>query len=192
MCNTKIEKSLELLDESNVGLTHSFCVNPSSCSNSGFYVDYLKYSAFSDQKNGRSKTHLFVDRTNNRIMGFVSLRANALISQNTEGNMCGKPALEITVLAVDQEYTHQQVGTTLIAQAIAEADHLHKNHIGVEYIILVADKMSVEFYEKMGFVKLSDNWEQVPKDFNSVDGVQMAYYLNFELQRESKYTDYDE
>lgn len=191
MCETKIEKSLELLDESNVGLTHSFCVSPSSCSNSDFYADYLKYSAYTDQKSGRNKIHLFVDRTSNRIMGFVSLRANALISQDADGAMCGRPALEITVLAVDQEYTHQQVGTTLIAQAIAEADHLHKNHIGVEYIILVADKASVEFYEKMGFSKLSDNWAQVPKDYNSVDGVPMSYYLNFE-QPEERYADFDE
>ena len=68
-----------VIDKENVGLAGSFSVNPSSCENSEFYKEYLQFSAIGDLQTGRNTTHLFIDEDENRIMGFVSLRASALV-----------------------------------------------------------------------------------------------------------------
>ena len=76
-----------VIDKENIGLTGAFSVNPSSCENSEFYREYLQYTALSDLHAGKNTTHVFIDEDANRIMGFVSLRASAIISQGEGGSM---------------------------------------------------------------------------------------------------------
>lgn len=155
----------------------NFSVNPASCQNSKFYQDYLKYSSLSDQENGRGVTHLFIDEDHDKLMGFVTLRASSFIYKDDDGNNIGNPAIEITVLAVDQNYERRYVGTNLIDYVVVQANRMKEAYAGVKYIVLSADELSVEFYEKMGFSSLNENWESIPRELSSVNCKPMAIML---------------
>lgn len=85
------------------------------------------------------------------MMGFVSLRSSTILSEDENGTMTGSPALEIMVLAVDQDYERRGAGTALIDCVLTQADKLHEEFLGIQHLILVADIIAVGFYEKMGF-----------------------------------------
>ena len=169
-----------VIDKENVGLADRFSVNPASCANSEFYRTYLQFSALSDLYTGKDTTHLFIDEDTKRIMGFVSLRASAIISHGEGEKMTGIPALEVSVLAVDKDYEGRGVGSTLIDYVLSQADELHKQYMGIQYIVLAADKKAVGFYEKMGFVPIEKRWNRIPKEGWTGDCVPMSLGLDFE------------
>ena len=181
-----------IIDKENVGLAGVFSVNPSSCENSEFYRAYLQFSAINDLYSGRNTTYLLIDKDANKIMGFVSLRASAIISHGECGNMTGVPAIEVSVLAVDKNYTGQGVGSMLIDYVIYQANELHKQHIGLQAIILAADKKSVGFYNRMGFIPIEDRWKNIPKESWNTQCVPMLLYLEFEKNYIVSYTDSEE
>lgn len=172
----------EVFNKNLAGLTSSFTVNPDSCENSGFYSEFLCYSALSDQVAGRSTTHVFIDDDQNKIMGFISLRANSILSIEDDGTILGDPALEISVLAVAQEYEGRGVGTALIDFALSEAAHLHEMHMGVQNIVLAADPKAIGFYAKNDFQEMSrEAFEQhFPKENWNQNCVPMRMELSFE------------
>lgn len=180
-----------VISKENIGLANKFTVNPASCENSEFYRDYLQFTALSDLYSGKNTTHLFVDEKANRIMGFVSLRASSIISEG-DHNILGIPALEVMVLAVDQDYERRGVGSALIDYVISQADELHKNFIGIQHIILAADPLAVGFYGKMGFVSIEDRWNRIPKESWSADCSPMSLFLDFEKNYIVSFADEDE
>lgn len=183
----------DLLNKDNYGLTEGFSVNPVSCENSDYYPNYLRFCALSDQNAGKSTTHLFINEKDNAIMGFLTLRASSLIERNGD-QWLGKPALEVSVLAVSENYTRIGVGRALINLAIEQAAHLHEEHLGVRYIVLASDKQAVGFYEHMGFSTLSDAWENVlPRDKDNTNCPAMYMELSFEnYEQYASFDDDDE
>ena len=181
----------ELYTNDYVGLAGKFAVNPSSCGNSDFYEQYLKFSAINDQRKGATTTHVFLDQAENRIMGFTSLRASSIISKGENGLMEGEPALEVYMLAVDKDYEGRGVGKALIAYVLAEAALLHEKHMGVRYVILAADPMAVGFYEKMGFDPLERFWS-MPKEQGCANCRPMFRDLQFELETLEPFPDDDD
>ena len=137
-----------------LGLTGKFSVNPIACEVPEFYSEYLRFQAYTDQIKGENTTHLLYDDELQEILGFVSLRATSIVYR--DGNTMGRPALEISVLAVDQKHERQRVGTTLIQLAIRQAKFLHETFLGIRSIVLMADIKAVGFYEHCGFVKIED------------------------------------
>lgn len=169
-----------VINKENAGLAGQFSVNPASCENSSFYKNYLQFSALSDLYSGKNTTHLFIDEDAGRIMGFVSLRASSIISMGENSSVEGVPALEVSVLAVDEEYERRGVGRALIDYVISQADELHKQYVGLQYVILAADKLATGFYKRMDFVSLEDRWNRIPKENWSANCVPMSLYLDFE------------
>lgn len=182
----------DICSKETAAMALSFTVNPKSCENSAFYTDYLRYSALSDQTAGRSTTHVFIDDDNHKIMGFVSLRASSILSIEEKGGILGSPALEISVLAVDREYEGRGVGTALIDCALAEAAHLHEEHLGIQSIVLAADQRSVGFYLKNEFQEMDRAaFEQyLPRENWNQSCVPMCMELNFE--KYESYADFDD
>lgn len=184
-----VEKAyFTVIDKENLGLAEKFSVNPKSCENPSFYKDYLQYMALSDLHTGRNTTHLFVDESENRVMGFASLRFSTILSENENGTMMGSPALEIMVLAVDQDYERRGAGTALIDYVIAQADKLHEEFLGIQYLILAADKIAVGFYKKMGFDLMENQWERIPKESWSANCIPMSMFLDFEKNYTESFT----
>jgi len=183
----------QIVNSENIGLAGQFSVNPSSCENSNFYKDYLMFNALLDGRSGRNTTHLFIDTEANRIMGFISLRASSIIYHDEKSTPIGEPALEIAVLAVDQDYERRGVGSALIDFALSEASVLHQKHLGVRYIILAADSLAVNFYRKMLFSPMEELWEHyMPKDGQNNTCVPMVLKLDFEFEGIERYPDEDE
>lgn len=180
---------IELLDNHNIGLAGAFSVNPSSCTNKDFYCQYLQFDAMFDMKAGNAVTHVFIDKNAKRVMGYISLRTNSIVSKRDNNSLSGKPALEISVLAVDKDYEHCGVGTVLMSKALEVAATLHNNYAGVKYLILEADTKAVGFYEKMGFQHLFSEWEQIPTEGFSGEGVPMSRDLLFELEHLERFVD---
>ena len=172
----------ELLNSELLGLARSFSVNPNSCENSAFYSEYLRFSAMGDQISGHNTTHLFIDDDTKQLMGFISLRASSIISEDDSHAFIGIPALEISVLAVDEKYERRGVGSALIDFAIATAAELHRSFIGVQHLILAADKLAVGFYKRMAFVTMEDRWTHIPKEQFSTSCVPMDLQLDFETE----------
>lgn len=176
-----VEKAyFTVINKENLGLAEEFSVNPNSCENSSFYKEYLQYTALSDFYTGRSTTHLFVDEGKNRVMGFVSLRSSTILSKDERDTMTGSPALEIMVLAVDQDYERRGAGTALIDYVLTLADELHENFLGIQHLILAADNLAVGFYKKMGFGLMENRWERIPKESWSANCIPMSMFLDFE------------
>lgn len=176
------EAHFELLNSELLGLAWSFSVNPNSCENSEFYSEYLRFTAMGDQISGHNTTHLFIDDDTKQLMGFISLRASSIISEDDSKAFIGIPALEISMLAVDEKYERRGVGSALIDYAIATADELHKSFIGIQHIVLAADKLAVGFYKRMDFVPMEDRWKHIPKEQFSTSCVPMDLQLDYGME----------
>lgn len=151
--------SHKVMSKDCAGLAWEFHVSPASCDNPAHYEQYIRLSAVSDRSEGMGTTHIFVDDEANEMMGYVTLRATSLISENERGNRIVHPALEIAELAVAEKYERLGVGTHLVRLAILVASDLRENLIGFRYVVLCADPKAVGFYEKQKFGKVRDVYE---------------------------------
>lgn len=159
----KMAKYFTRLNKDYSGLTFDFQVDPDSCGNSTHYEQYLSFHASSDRIVGKGVTHILIDDSEKKaIIGFVTLRASSLISE-FNGNIQGRSALEITELAVDKRHLKKGYGTDLVKFAIAMADELRCDSIAIEYVVACSDPLAIPFYEKNGFVKISD-YNEVPRE----------------------------
>ena len=162
-----------------LGLTRDFRVNPLSCSNPSHYEEYLKFYAITDKRVGLGVTHLFLDINDGitKIAGFITLKATSLMKIYDEYTE-GRGALEITEIAIDQSYEKRGFGTLLVQFAVAKAQELKQNHLGIEYIVLCADPEVVGFYSRqdLGFVELQEYYD-IPREGWNVDCTPMLIRL---------------
>lgn len=161
-----MELSLKLFNTKMIGLAWSFQVSPNSCTNPAYYEEYIKFNAIGDYQKGVGVTHTLVDIENERIAGFVTLRATSLVSIGRDNVKMVEPSLEIAELAVDKDYERRGVGTALIEISIGIADELRKMHIGIRHIVVCADESAVGFYKKQGFGELSTLYEVLHDGWN--------------------------
>lgn len=161
------------------GLALDFKVNPSSCGNPEYFEEFINYCAISDNKNGMSTTHVFIDDTTNKVMGFVSLKLSSML-QNFEGVILGEPALEISNLAVSALYERMGVGTKLIDFVIETAYTMNEKFAGIKYIILAADKKAIGFYKKMEFNEFRQYFE-IPRQQDNKNCIPMFMQMRYDL-----------
>lgn len=145
---------ISVINKELLGLTRDFSVNPRACMAPEFYSNYIQYQAYTDQVKGENTTHLLYDVEKQVLLGFMSLRATSVVCRGKE--TMSRPALEISVLAVDQRHERVGIGSTLIQLAIHHAKFLHETFLGIRSIVLMADEKAVGFYQHMGFVKIED------------------------------------
>ena len=161
------------------GLAFDFQVNPDSCANPEHYEYYLRFIAISDRKIGKGVTHVLINDDAKsgmeKIIGFVTLRASSLISEN-DNEISGRSAIEIAEIAIDRVYERQGFGTTLIDFVFLLIDDMRTNTVGIEYIVACSDSASVSFYEKNDFVRISEHYE-VPREGWNRDCIPMALRL---------------
>lgn len=175
---------IRLLARDIIDLFHAFRVDPRSCGNPTHYEGYLCQDAFTDMRCGRSVTYTMVDVDENghliAMAGYISARASALILEGENGNQ-GRAAVEITQLAVAQNYARQGIGTLLVFKVITVAMKLAREHIGVEYVVVRSDPLSVDFYKKkaIGFTPSGDLYD-IPRDGWNGDCVPLMVKLRLE------------
>ena len=64
--------------------------------------------------------------------------------------------------------------------------------MGLQYIILAADRKAVGFYERMGFESIENRWNQMPKENWSVECAPMFFDLDFEKDYMISYASNDD
>lgn len=151
--------SHKVMNSECIGLAWKFRVSPDSCENPTHYEQYIQLVAVMDGNMGMGTTHLLVDDDTNELMGYITLRATSLVSENERGNKIVHPALEIAELAVAEKYERIGVGTSLVRFAILTADDLRERLLGIRYVVLCADPKAVGFYEKLKFAKVRDIYD---------------------------------
>lgn len=153
----------ELISAEHISLAWRFNVSQSACANPIYYNEYIRFSALADSRSGISLTHVFIDEDEERIAGFISLRASSMISESETGSLLVHPSLEIAELAVDQNYERRGVGREMLNFALLCADNMRKEIAGIKFIIVCSDPMAVRFYEKIGFSYVKDLFD-IPRD----------------------------
>lgn len=168
---------IEKLNKDNAGLAWNFRVNPNSCGNHEHYEQYIRFSALDDNRCGRGTTHLFIRNEDgkDRLLGYVTLRAASYIQRYCD-HLIGNAALEISELAVSEDFEHQHIGTELVKYAIIMAVELNETNLGIRYITLCADEMAVPFYEKIGFQRV-DQYGEIPRENWNIGCVPMFVKL---------------
>jgi ribosomal protein S18 acetylase RimI-like enzyme len=164
----------------NVGMSWSFFVDDTRCENPEHYNSYLRYQALTDQNEGLGVTYLYVEHNEETevesIMGYITLRVSSFIKDMGESKKFGYPALEIAELAVDKKYAGRHIGTEMVLDAVNIANELNKI-VSIKYIVLCSDPTAESFYKKLEFVKMSDTWEEVPREHSNVTCVPMYLKL---------------
>ncbi len=152
----------------------AFNVNPHKCHNPNYFENYLKFNALNDVTDGMGTTYLFLKDDN--LRGYVTLRASSLIKK-IEGVNYGYPAIEISVLAVDKQHEGNGVGTDMLDFVFVITQEI-KASIGIQYVLLCAEPMAVEFYKKskFNFQELRDI-EDIPREYENVNSIAMYVKL---------------
>ena len=168
------------VNSENVVMTWKFYVNEDKCKNPSHYNDYIRYQALTDQNEGLGVTYLYIERNDEtdeeRIMGYISLRASSFIKEMGEAKKFGYPALEIAELAVDKNYAKKHIGTDMVIDAINIANEINEV-ASIKYVVLCADPAAEQFYEKLEFVKMRNALEEVPREHANIDCVPMYLKL---------------
>ena len=119
--------------------------------------DFLKNEAFEEQKDGMNTTYLLIDERAEKILGYVSLCADAIKLEQQEREDAhitypSAPALKIARLAVNTSAMRRGFGKILIGFSAYQAQMI-REYAGVFFITLDCYKHRVSFYESIGFQK---------------------------------------
>ena len=160
---------LDVMRSEYTGLAWAFRVNPASCGNSDHYEEYIKFIALEDYRAGMGTTHVLLEyageNTNDppvKMLAYITLKATS-VTEVCDGVKSGKPALEITELAVSEDCALKGYGSVLVQYAIVTAKNLNQEFLGVKYVVLCADQMAVPFYEKLHFAPLRNSFD-IPRE----------------------------
>ncbi len=179
MSQFKIE---EYLIEEQLGKnTHFREVSDFYCGNEGL-DSFLKTEAFNYNKDGQGSTYIIKSIENNDIIGYYTLKANAIQIQEKNKAIKTLPAIEIARLAINNNYKNQKFGTIIFYSYILPKIIQVKSIIGVSVIMVFVVSNEIEeykkpisyFYEKFGF-KLAEKEVQkyIIDDFS--EGCKLMY-----------------
>lgn len=111
---------------------------------------YLKSNAFKESKNHKQVVYLIKD-SNNHIIGYYSLRANA-ISYLIDSRNDVKPFIELSEFAINYEYQRKGYGTYIMLRFVFDKIKQIASIVGCQGIMTFAlDKIATSFYESLGF-----------------------------------------
>ena len=175
--------SKEKLSIDTLSLCHEFRVDPKTCDKPWYYESYLTQTAPRDMEDGLGVTYLYIDTDNEtgerRVMGFFTLRFSSLIKDMGERRKYGYPALEISELAVSEQYLGTGVGTDMVMDAINMASELNE-YASIKYVVLCADPNAEGFYTRstLNFKKLDvDFGDDIPREYGNIDCIPLYLKL---------------
>ena len=128
-------------------------------------ADYLRTYAIEDIANGEGVTHLIINKKDDSIIGYYTLVSSALpyyYRTNDNGQyyqvLCGIPAIEVRMFAIDESYQDVFIGDTPISAIVFRhiVDYvckLSETSAGIKAIYLHTLPSAQRFYEKNGMQK---------------------------------------
>lgn len=182
----KENESFEQYSAKHVGIARSFSVRKDSCNQPEHFTDYLLYNALNDAQSGMGVTSVLVRYDENgapqSIMGYITLKVSALL-QDADKGFTGKPAIEISELAVDKRFEGQGIGVALLSYAVS-CFYKIKETAGVMCMLVYAEPNAVGFYKHvLDFAETKDIYE-IPHEKWNASCVPM--YLNMIIKNSSE------
>ncbi len=168
-----------------------------SCANEGLN-NFLQGEAIKFHNQGLGLTTLIINEENDDIMGYYTIRSNALqyCTEDSELSYVLKPeqdnseekyinlyevipVIEITRFAIDLNYSRKRLGSAVLAELIMEeiiGDIATK--IGINAIFVLSSPDAVGFYEFVGFQQFPQDIQKRIKD-SETNGCIGLYYTLF-------------
>jgi hypothetical protein len=127
-----------------------------------------------------STTMIFIDKTNNNIVGFCSYCCSAL--KNIENVL---PAVEIKTFGVDKNYQNKTfddgnrdlISAYILGYCVSEIEKLSRNLICARFIVLCSHEEAKSFYERNSFSEFNDFHEVLEGTNTLVKGYYMLRYI---------------
>lgn len=166
-----------------------------SCIDEGLN-NFLQGEAIKFHQAGLGITKLVINTENDDIMGYYTIRCNALqyCTSNSEVSYVikpgednshetyinlyeVKPVIEITRFAIDKKYAHQRVGTTVLSNLILEIIDNIAVELGVTAIFVLSSQDAVGFYENLDFHRFPSDIQKRIKDSETSGCIGLYYNL---------------
>lgn len=122
--------------------------------------EFLKDYAKEYNKNGEGITYIVLDEELNKIVGYYTIKCNAIQTEKTNGDKIVYPAVEITRLGVDKNYKKKGNGSLCLGHAINQINEL-KSIVGIKMVFLYSLPEAEGFYYKFGLRYLSSSYNQL-------------------------------
>lgn len=138
---------------------HAEIISDFSTKPSNGVEDYLKYSAFFEEKEGLARTYLVRDKATKELVGYFSLRVGSIIQPcGLSFHTYSVPGIELENLGVNQGYRNmhpeiKKLGKRIIryfAYPIAKEIAVIAG-AKIFYIFAVPEDTLISYYEKLGF-----------------------------------------
>lgn len=156
---------------------HMRRVNDFDCGESKELEDFLKSEAFTYNREGQGNTYLIFDKYGKDILGYYTLRTNAIQAYNSENRRIEVlPSVEIARFAISAKYQGQGYGKLIFFLSILPKAREIKNIVGVSTIMLfsVDTEQALSFYKSIGFKQTEDEVKQfINEDCNK--GCKLMY-----------------
>lgn len=121
---------------------------------------FLQDHALNYGKTGEAKTHLILDKQNKKLIGYFSIKCSSIkIEPPITPHPRMIPAIEISWFGVSIDYQNLGFGKKILSYIIDFINKLKKRKLGVRLITLFAIPNVVNFYEKIGFNKATEDVE---------------------------------
>lgn len=118
---------------------------------------FLKNDATEKDRINRARTMLLVEEDTTAIVGFYTLAAGYISSNDLENqNEIRKPIINIAYFAINHKFQGRGYGTLLMNE-LFKSVLVTAYYAGVELIYLESVDESVRFYESMGFELIYPN-----------------------------------
>lgn len=157
---------IEQFNASLAGIARSFCVRENACNNPEHFTNYLIYNAIYEGQSGLNRTFALVQYNEQNepvcIKGFITLKASSLIQQ-IENSWDGKPAIEITELAVHKDFENQGIGKALYDYAIYSCREVCQ-YVGVMYLLVCAEPNAVGYYKNILEFQEASDYYDIPRE----------------------------
>ncbi len=170
-----------------------------SCTNEGLN-SFLQGEAIEFHRKGLGVTTLIVNEENNDIMGYYTIRCNALqyCTENSQVSYVIRPGednspetyinlyevipvIEITRFAIDEKYARKKLGATVLSNLIIEILEEIAPVVGVTAIFVLSSQDAVGFYKYLDFKEFPEDIQKRIKD-SETNGCIGLYYNLFDLE----------
>jgi len=156
---------------------HLRIISDFNCGESKELEDFLKAEAFTYNRDGQGNTYLIFNKENNDIIGYYTLRTNAIQAYNEKHERIEVlPAIEVARLAISENYQRKGYGRLIFLFYILPKIHEIRSIVGVNIIMLfsVDTPQAIGFYEHLGFKATLNEVEQfINEDCNK--GCKLMY-----------------
>ena len=151
--------------EEHFRIVDTFCCGPDDPLNT-----FLCDDSFDYEENRLGATYLLFENIDNYILGFYTLKTNAIQIQEDDNLVNALPMIEISRIAIEYEFQRNGLGKQLFYEYILPKIEEVAKIVAIFGIMVFVEEdndRAVAFYEHLGFVKANTQVQnQITDTFN--------------------------